>query len=79
MGWSSLVPTTQEEWIHNILRGYRRLNAVTMKDTYPLPLVHDISDQISGSSIYSTLDIKAAYWQLPVATQDILKTAFNVP
>ena len=50
---------------------------VTEKDTYPLPLIHDIFDQVGGSRIYSTMDPKAGYWQLPVAETDIPKTAFR--
>ena len=56
---------------------YRRLNSVTEKDTYPLPLIQDIFDQMGGSVIFSTLDLKAGYWQLPVAEEDIPKTAFR--
>ena len=56
---------------------YRRLNAVTRKDKYPLPVIQDIFDQVGGSTVYSTLDLKAGYWQLPVAERDIDKTAFR--
>lgn len=56
---------------------YRRLNAITVKDTYPLPLIEDIFDQVAGSMVYSTLDLKAGYHQLPVAEPDIEKTAFR--
>ena len=56
---------------------YRRVNSVTEKDTSPLPLIQDIFDQVGGSAIYSTLDLKSGYWQLPVAEADIHKTAFR--
>ena len=56
---------------------YRKLNSITEKDTYPLPLIQDIFDQVGGSRIYSTMDLKAGYWQLPVAEDDIPKTAFR--
>ena len=56
---------------------YRRLNAVTEKDTYPLPIIQDIFDQVGGSAVFSTLDLKAGYWQLPVAEEDVYKTAFR--
>ena len=55
---------------------YRKVNNVTKKDRYPLPLIQDIFDQLSGASIFSTLDLKSGYWQLPVAAEDIEKTAF---
>ena len=56
---------------------YRRLNAETEKDQYPLPLIQDIFDQMGGSKKISTLDLKSGYWQLPVAPEDQPKTAFR--
>ena len=56
---------------------YRKLNDITVKDTYPLPLIQDIFDQVGGRAVYSTLDLKSGYWQLPVAAADIHKTAFR--
>lgn len=55
---------------------YRKLNSVTIKDSYPLPLIQDIFDQLSGAKLFSTLDLKSAYWQIPVSEKDIHKTAF---
>jgi len=40
---------------------YRKLNAVTKKDSYPLPRIDDIFDQLAGNSWYSTLDLKSGY------------------
>lgn len=56
---------------------YRRLNSVTLKDQYPLPVIQDIFDQVGGSAVFSTLDLKSGYWQIPVAERDIEKTAFR--
>ena len=56
---------------------YRQLNAVTEADVYPLPLIQDIFDLVGGSKKMSTLDLKAGYHQLPVAPEDIHKTAFK--
>ena len=55
---------------------YRKLNEITVKDRYPLPLIQDIFDQLGGKSVYSVCDLKAAYNQLPVAKCDQDKTAF---
>ncbi|XP_018371543.1 PREDICTED: RNA-directed DNA polymerase homolog [Trachymyrmex cornetzi] len=57
---------------------YRKLNAVTKKDSYPLPRIDDIFDQLSGSSWYSTLDLKSGYWQVKIRPEDKEKTAFSV-
>ena len=55
---------------------YRRLNAVTQKDAFPIPRVDDCLDAIAGATTFSTLDISSAYHQIPVRQEDIPKTAF---
>ena len=55
---------------------YRKLNAVTIKDSYPLPRIDDSLDALSGSSWFSTLDLQSGYWQVEMAMEDREKTAF---
>ena len=55
---------------------YRAVNAVTVKDAFPLPRTEDCLDAVAGASIFSTLDITSAYNQIPVREEDIPKTAF---
>ena len=55
---------------------YRKLNAVTVGDCHPLPHIQDIFDALQGSSIFSTIDLRSGYWQIPMAESDIPKTAF---
>ena len=52
------------------------MNAVTKKDRYPLPHIQDIFDTVGCGKIFTTLDMKSGYWQLPVAEADREKTAF---
>ena len=54
----------------------RRLNAVTVKDAYPLPRTEDCIDALSGATLFSTMDITSAYNQVPIKEEDIPKTAF---
>ncbi|KAK7877355.1 hypothetical protein WMY93_031928 [Mugilogobius chulae] len=56
---------------------YRRLNAVTIKDSHPLPRVDDSLDALAGSLWFSTLDFSNGYWQVEVAEEDREKTAFT--
>jgi hypothetical protein len=53
------------------------LNEITVKDKYPLPHIQDVFDQLGNSKVFSTLDLKAGYHQIPVAPEDIHKTAFR--
>ncbi|XP_013381256.1 uncharacterized protein LOC106152279 [Lingula anatina] len=55
---------------------YRALNNVTVKDTYPLPLMEDCLDTLSGKTWFSKLDANSAYWQIKVKKEDRKKTAF---
>ncbi|KAL7848206.1 hypothetical protein AOLI_G00229240 [Acnodon oligacanthus] len=56
---------------------YRKLNAVTIKDSHPLPKVDDTLDALSGSAWFSTMDLQHGYWQVEVEEQDWEKTAFT--
>ena len=76
--WSSpitLVP--KKDSTPRFCVDYRKLNAVTVPDRYPLPLIQDIFDQIGGSTVFSTLDLNSAYWQIPMDEASIPKTAFK--
>ena len=56
---------------------YRKLNAITAKDCYPLPRIEDVLEQLSEAEYISTYDLTSGYWQVPVAEKDRPKTAFN--
>ena len=58
---------------------YRKLNACTENDHFPMPRIDDIFDALEGSLIYSTLDLKSGYWQILMDENSIEKTAFSTP
>lgn len=55
---------------------YRKLNSVTKIDSYPLPRIADCFDSLSGSKMFSTMDLASGYWQIKVRKEDQPKTAF---
>jgi hypothetical protein len=58
---------------------YRRLNNVTVPDTYPLPNMMDFSSRVAGCSIFTKIDLRKGYYQIPMHPADILKTAIITP
>ena len=55
---------------------YRRLNAVTRKDVFPLPRIDDLLDQLGGKRVFSTLDARSGYWLIQMHETSREKTAF---
>ena len=58
---------------------YRRLNGVTVPDTYPLPNMMDFTTRMSGCKFFSKVDLRKGYNQIPMHEPDIPKTAIITP
>ncbi|XP_075141571.1 uncharacterized protein LOC142217277 [Leptodactylus fuscus] len=58
---------------------YRKLNAATVKDAFPLPRIEESLTALQRAKYFSTLDLASGYWQVPVAEKDRQKTAFILP
>jgi hypothetical protein len=56
---------------------YRPLNAVTVKNKYPLPRIDILFDQFSSAKIFSKVDLHSGYHQIKIHSKDVPKTAFS--
>lgn len=57
----------------------RKLNSVTRRDAYSLPLMNEILDHLKNAKYLSSIDIAKAFWEVPLNPGDKEKTAFYVP
>lgn len=56
---------------------YRRINNITIKNRYPLPLIPELLDRLKSATIFSKIDLRGAYNLLRIAEGDEWKTAFR--
>jgi hypothetical protein len=56
----------------------KKVNAITAKDCYSLPLIHETVDTLAGCSYFSTLDVDRAFWNIEVEEKDKCKLAFVI-
>jgi len=62
-----------------IVVDFRKLNDLTIGDSYPLPNITDILDQLGSAKYFSTLDLACGYHQIAMSERDKNKTAFSSP
>ena len=58
---------------------YRGLNNVTVNDKYPIPHLRSLTMSLESKTVFSKIDLQRAYLQIPVAEDDIPKTAVCTP
>ncbi len=76
--WASpIVVVPKKNGKYRLCVDYRKLNAVTVKDSHPLPNIRDIFDTLKGASIFSLIDLRQGYHQVKLAKEDCEKTAFT--
>lgn len=55
---------------------YRKLDFITVRDLYPLPLMDETIDSLGNAKLFFTLDTYWGYWKVPIREKDCGKTAF---
>ena len=73
--WSSalhMVPK-QESGTWRPCGDFRALNAASVADRYPVPQLHDFVISLQGAKVFAKIDLVKAYYQIPVAEEDIPK------
>jgi hypothetical protein len=57
---------------------YRPLNAVIVKNKYPLPRIDILFDQLAGAQVFSKIDLRSGYHQIKICDKDIPKMTFSM-
>lgn len=78
--WSSaLHVVSKENGADRACGDYKRLNAITTPDRYPVPNIQDFTINLHNCTVFSKIDLARAYHQIPVYEPDIQKTAIITP
>lgn len=74
---SPIVTVSKPDGSLRISNDFRRLNQIAKFDSYPLPRVDDLIDQLGRVRFISTLDLVKGYWQVALAPEAKPKTTFG--
>ena len=78
--WTSpLLVTTKPDGGWRVCGDYRRLNAATPNDKYPVRTLQDFTTELHGKTVFSKVDLLKGYHQIPVRQEDVKKTAMVTP
>ena len=76
---SPIVMVKMKDGSNRVYVDFRKLNKITEVDPEPMTTAEDLFRRLSGKKYLSKIDLTKGYWQIPVAPEDVHKTAFVTP
>ena len=76
---SAVVIVGKKDGDYRFCVDYRRLNEITFNAPQCLPRIHETLKDLGNARIFSTLDLKSSYWQIPMSPESRQYTAFTTP
>lgn len=64
---------------YRLVNDFRRLNMITKRQHWPLPRIPELLDKVRGAKWFSSLDMRDAFWQIPIAPEHRPYTTFSTP
>lgn len=77
--FSPVLLVKKKDGSYRLVVDYRQLNAMTIKDPFPLPMIDDLIAKIGDCSVFSTLGLHSGYHQIPMDSDSAPLTAFSTP
>ena len=74
---SPIIMVRKNDGTWRLCVDYRHLNLLTLKSKYPMPVIDELLDELSGASWFTKLDLRAGYHQIRLAPGDEYKTVFH--
>lgn len=76
---SAVVIVPKKHNSYRVCVDYRQLNKKIVRDCFPMPLIEDLIDELSGATVFATLDLKNGFFHVPVAESSRKYTSFVTP
>ena len=73
---SAIVLVSKKDGTYRMCIDYRKLNAITKKDAFPIPRIDDSIEKLGAAKYFTSLDLTSGFWQIPLTERAKEKTAF---